>query len=453
MKHFFLLLFMMTTLAGISAEKSFSIEFGAEAANSNSLETSNFMTAVKSGGSYISDVSSVISVFPELDAIKLSSAKKTGEFNLHLSSEAQIAASKFEIVAYRFDNDRDAEATLSINAESVAIPSLTPETYTIEIPSRPLPILENIVVKADKRLYIQSITIFYDDANGEVPEEKAQVLEPVFLPGTGTVTAGTAVQISCDTPDAVIYYTIDGSEPTTLSTVYSAPVVINEDITLQAFAAKEGMLDSEVVQATYRVVNVDPDMAMVFDFANPESLNPSVAAPAQKESVLLDGRTFTNCDVAVSFVASQQGNTHVRLYGSYDAGCDLRIYDGEQMIVRSFNPAVKLSQITFDISESGTSDVTFDANVGEYTWEDTTWYAGEESVEEVVLTSMQQSRISKMTVAVKTDSDSSAVETVEIYGTEGTYYDLQGRKLSGRPTIPGIYIKVTLVEPRKVMIK
>ena len=51
---------------------------------------------------------------------------------------------------------------------------------------------------------------------------------------------------------ASIYFTLNGSDPTTSSTLYnSAGIVVSETTTLKAIAVKTGMDDSEVAEATY----------------------------------------------------------------------------------------------------------------------------------------------------------------------------------------------------------
>jgi hypothetical protein len=61
----------------------------------------------------------------------------------------------------------------------------------------------------------------------------------------------TTVTLSCATADAVIYYTLDGSEPTTASTVYTEPFDITENGTVvSAFATAQGYLESKVATAT-----------------------------------------------------------------------------------------------------------------------------------------------------------------------------------------------------------
>lgn len=440
MKKIFTLLVALLSVASLAAaEKSFTIEFGAEQASTNSLTNESFLSAVKSGQSHISEVTSVLSVFPETNSIKLSSAKKSGGFNIHLAPQACIDAKRIEIVASRYDNDRDADAGLYINSESIDVPDLEATQYTVDIVARPLPVLSNLVITADKRVYIYSITIVYDSENGNVPDDEKQVATPVITPGSSTVTAGTLASIFCPTPDAKIYYTLDGTQPSALAHEYVGPVAIESSLTLKAIALLDGYKPSDVAEAEYSVEQGGSEINAEFNFNNPTTLNPSVEAPAQKESVLLDGRTFTCGDVAVAFHASESGNTHVRLYGSYDAGCDLRIYDGEDMVVESLNPGLYIKSITVETSTSGNADVDFVASCGEWLWTDNAWNPGEEKERSVTLTSVQQSRIANMRVVLDNINSESGVEAVET-DTPALYYDLAGRRLAGTPQERGIYI-------------
>jgi hypothetical protein len=78
---------------------------------------------------------------------------------------------------------------------------------------------------------------------------------PTFSPAAGEVAKGTPVEISTTTPEATIYYTTDGTDPTTSSTVYSSAITINSAVTLKAIAAKEGNANSAVASAAYTVID------------------------------------------------------------------------------------------------------------------------------------------------------------------------------------------------------
>ena len=62
------------------------------------------------------------------------------------------------------------------------------------------------------------------------------VATPTFSPGTETYTSVQTVTISDTTAGATIYYTTDGTAPTTASSVYSTPITVSSSETLEAFA-------------------------------------------------------------------------------------------------------------------------------------------------------------------------------------------------------------------------
>jgi N-acetylneuraminic acid mutarotase len=76
---------------------------------------------------------------------------------------------------------------------------------------------------------------------------------PDFSPPGGIYTTPQTVAISDATPGAVIYYTTDGSTPSTLSAVYSGPISVSKNEVVQAFAGAAGFGYSSVVSASYAI--------------------------------------------------------------------------------------------------------------------------------------------------------------------------------------------------------
>ena len=76
---------------------------------------------------------------------------------------------------------------------------------------------------------------------------------PVLSVAAGTYTAATNVQISDATPGAVIYYTTNGTTPTTASTRYSSYVTVSATETLKAIAIESGYSISAVASASYTI--------------------------------------------------------------------------------------------------------------------------------------------------------------------------------------------------------
>src|SRR3989442_1330392 len=81
---------------------------------------------------------------------------------------------------------------------------------------------------------------------------------PTFNPAGGTFVGSVAVTLSTATSGATIYYTTDGSTPTTASSVYTGPVPLTTTTTLKAMAAASGMANSSVTSATYTIRVVAP---------------------------------------------------------------------------------------------------------------------------------------------------------------------------------------------------
>lgn len=77
---------------------------------------------------------------------------------------------------------------------------------------------------------------------------------PRITPAGGTYYEPIDVNINCSTEGAAIYYTTDGREPTTGSTLYTAPFTISESTTVKAISAKDGET-SEVVTAQYEILS------------------------------------------------------------------------------------------------------------------------------------------------------------------------------------------------------
>lgn len=102
---------------------------------------------------------------------------------------------------------------------------------------------------------LQIVPIQVTTAGGEVVEK---VVTPVFDPAAGAIFAGTGVTLACTTEGAAIHYTIDGTEPTAESTLYTEPIVINEATTVKAIAVKDGMEASSVVTAEYTIFTYEP---------------------------------------------------------------------------------------------------------------------------------------------------------------------------------------------------
>jgi hypothetical protein len=78
---------------------------------------------------------------------------------------------------------------------------------------------------------------------------------PTFSPTPGSYASAQSVTLSDTTSGAAIYYTTNGSTPTTSSTKFSAAIPISSTTTIEAIAVASGYSNSPVASGTYTITN------------------------------------------------------------------------------------------------------------------------------------------------------------------------------------------------------
>ena len=174
---------------------------------------------------------------------------------------------------------------------------------------------DGLVADADGNLYGTTYQGGAYDASrytndGTVFELAAAAL-PTFSPDPGTYFAPQKVTISSTTTNAVIYYTTDGTTPTTASTKYTSPIEVSASETIKAFAAAAGNPNGAVVTAAYTIlpppvaptVSVTPSASGI---TTVQALTVTVAVtgpsgdPTPTGSVTLTSGTYTSAAVKLS---------------------------------------------------------------------------------------------------------------------------------------------------------
>jgi len=92
-----------------------------------------------------------------------------------------------------------------------------------------------------------------------------QVATPNFTPVPATYVSAQLVTISTTTANATLYYTTDGSKPTTSSLIYTGPVSIGATETLSAVAVASGLSNSPVASGVYTII---PEGVSSINFAS-----------------------------------------------------------------------------------------------------------------------------------------------------------------------------------------
>lgn len=105
-----------------------------------------------------------------------------------------------------------------------------------------------------------------------------KVASPSISPGSTNFSTSLWVSMSPVTPDSIIYYTTNGSTPTTSSEVFTSNIWITRTMTVKAIAARFGMEPSDVVSATYTFVDdIKPSAPGAPSFSSPTSSSISVS--------------------------------------------------------------------------------------------------------------------------------------------------------------------------------
>ena len=131
---------------------------------------------------------------------------------------------------------------------------------------------------------------------------------PIFTPAAGTYASAQSVTISSSTPSATIYYTTDGTTPTTSSAVYSAPITVSTTETLKAMAVASGFSNSAVATAAYTInpIVTNPSAAtptftpVAGTYASAQSVTISSATPSATIYYTTDGTTPTTSSTVYS---------------------------------------------------------------------------------------------------------------------------------------------------------
>jgi hypothetical protein len=104
-------------------------------------------------------------------------------------------------------------------------------------------------------------------------QANANVQSPVMNPPGGSFADEVEVTLTSATSGATIYYTLDGSTPTTGSTPYNnTPLILTSTTTVKAFAVKAGETDSTVTTEVYTVTKTPPPAVPTVKITGSKSL-------------------------------------------------------------------------------------------------------------------------------------------------------------------------------------
>lgn len=260
--------------------------------------------------------------------------------------------------------------------------------------------------------------------------DKAPVVieAPVFTPQQGTYMDKVSVSIAA-AEGLKIYYTLDGSEPTTASTLYEAAFDLTETTTVMAIAVDAEGNASPVAKAMYTIkaTPVAPENGALFNF-NENKWNLPVSSSEETFPIT----EVKEGDVTLTFT---NGSTPTRLWNDFNNGLQIRMYkNGGSMTV---TPAAdqKVVKVEFDATK-------LDVTASEGTLAEKVW-TGEAAT--VTFTANATSNINYIIVTISKQSGIEGVEAGEQTGK--VIYTIDGRRV--QKAEKGVYV----INGKKVLVK
>ena len=169
-----------------------------------------------------------------------------------------------------------------------------PDIYNATTYTGPITVTSTSKIQAVAGL---SGDIFSNVASATYTIESAAAA-PTFSPAGGTFTTTQSVTLADTTTGAIVYYTIDGTTPTTASTQYAGAIPVTTSETIKAIAAATGYINSAVASATYTLNLPPPAITLT---VSPTSLT---IVPGQSASATISVTPVNGFNSATTFACS-----------------------------------------------------------------------------------------------------------------------------------------------------
>jgi N-acetylneuraminic acid mutarotase len=255
------------------------------------LASSETIQAISTASGYgTSAVASATYTFPAAPTTPTFSVPP-GTYNSVQSVALSDATTGAEIVYTTDGTQPTSSSTATIYSQPITVATSETINAIAANPSLGFFVLDGIA--ADYGPYVASA-----DAMATYTIDLPQLATPSFSIPSGTYTAPQTVAITDSTAGAIIYYTINGTVPTTASTVYTAPITVSSSETIEAIATANGYANSTVASAQYTLNLPNQDFSIA---AVPSSLT---LGAGQSGSVSVSVTPLNGFSSTVSFACS-----------------------------------------------------------------------------------------------------------------------------------------------------
>lgn len=116
-------------------------------------------------------------------------------------------------------------------------------------------------ITVNKTTKLRAIAVTTQFSGSQILEYSIKIppaATPTFSVTSGTssgniISTGSQITLATASSGATIYYTLDGTEPTTSSSKYSSPITLTSDTTIRAMCQASGMTQSETAVISYKI--------------------------------------------------------------------------------------------------------------------------------------------------------------------------------------------------------
>ena len=223
---------------------------------------------------------------------------------------------------------------------------------------------ENIIIQwssdngpgsgASRQIGIGAVTVAAADPT--------QAAAPVFSPPPGVYDDPVEVAMTTATPDATIYYTINGGNPTPDDILYDGtPVLLEESATIRARAFHGELDPSEVSVGAYTVAEL---VLVITGVENPEGISVNLGTPFDALELPVAVLTyFEDGTSGLLYVEWQPGNYNPEVPAVYTIMGDLQL-ENEIVNPDNIRPQIEVTVTDFVLTYPVTFNLTLDASLG-----------------------------------------------------------------------------------------
>ncbi len=299
-------------------------------------------------------------------------------------------------------------------------PTASSNEYSTAISITSSTTLKAIAIKSgllDSNIMTETYTIF------------SKVATPTASPVGSSSSSTVSVTLTSTTTSATIYYTTDGSIPTTSSTQYSVPISISSSAVLKAVAVKDGYTNSDVMEESYTIFG-----QVIAPTASPGGSNSSstisvVLSSGTSDSAIyytIDGSTPTQSSTQYTgsiLVSSTTATTTIKAIAIKDGHTNSNIMSEEYFVYpKVATPTVSTSGGFYTTTKTTTLSVETAGATIYYTTDGTT-------------PTRSSTQYSSETINISTTTQLKAIAVLDNYTNSELLTENYSINLSGTSTI------------------